>query len=282
MANKISARAIFQALKSKVKKSSPAIMMGISIAGVIVTAFSAANDGPKCEEIIDDYNDMTEEIKKQAEEEEWTDKELSKKLWKLRGQFVLDMGKALWRTLLSGGITILSIIFSHKIQFRRQAVLASLLNQTELAYRDYVAATRERLNKKDLEAIEEKIGEYHAARNQNVVSADPVLFSAGDVPYFEPLSNQLIMSNEHKIEGAKNALNDYLNRVDKASMNDFLDFLEADTWRGGDKLGWDRNHDGLVEWYSRPSEYYNKSTGLKTPCLEICFYTEPHSSYVTC
>lgn len=280
---KINARSLLAAGKRTIGKKLPSICAWAGVAGVVVTTVSGILDAPKCTDILEKHAQTMKDIKTNLERGEITKKEATKQRWQVRGQCCVELGKAMWRTILSGGLTIGAILGGHFGHLKKETSLASWLNTSEIAYRQLSDAAKKSLSKKDYERLEEEVAELKKQRLRDEPHTSKV-YGNGDVAYHDPYSDHVIMTNNHRIDGAINRLNHSmvtggLTGDGWETLNTFYTEIGLPRTELGDHVGWEINHDGVIEWYTRPGEYVDEQTGIITPCLDIVFSVMPHSDY---
>lgn len=168
-------------------KHQPAIFAGIGCAGVIITAVVAVKASTKADEILCDAADDLEAIYDQYDNDEISAEECDKKEFDVRVECAKELIFAYAPAVLSGALTITTIILSHKSHLRHEAVLTTALNGATALLGDYKDEAKKLLKPKQYEEVEHKVAEKQVKRRP--VPSEDMVYTTG-------LGNQLMRINK--------------------------------------------------------------------------------------
>lgn len=212
-----------QKLSHTVVRNSPAIFMGLAIAGVVTTAYLAA--------------------KAHARATKWT---------RLRPMDTVDTFnkrlKETWRyyvpAALSCGATIGFIVAGNSIQFKRQAALATAVSLGETAFSEYKEKTAEVLGKTKAEKVRNELTQTKVDEKREQLEGMEIL-NAGDQHVYDTYSGRVFISSVEKLNKAANEVaRDCINE-NYASLNSFYRKVGLAEIPVGDEVGW--NNDNPLE-----------------------------------
>lgn len=231
--------------------SSPVILSGLAVAGVVSTAIFASKATVEAVASIDfaTRNDDKLPLKEQA--------------------------KLVWRLYLPtagmGVATIVCIIGAQSINSRRQAALISGFTIAETSFREYRDKTIELQGANADTKIRDSI-------QQDRVLADPssseiLILGQGHVLCYDKYSGRYFESDREEIRQAQNNINEAMLNGDMyASLNDFYGQIGLPPTKMGEGLGW--STENLLDL-----NFSSVLTGRGEPCLAIDFRTEPMQDY---
>lgn len=240
-----------------INKSSPTILTGLGVAGLVTTVILAIKATPKALDAL--------EYEREFREQELGD---------TRDLEPLDVIQTAWKfyipTAGMGLATIACIIFANKINLRRNAALASLYSITETTLREYQAKVVEQIGEKKAEKINEQIAQDHIdaqPANEKTI----VLTGKGNYLCFDNFSKRYYRSDIEQIRQAVNRFNYRLLRSGWLCINEFYDEIGLEPIELGDEFGWvaERN---ILEL--RLDTKMAKDSG--EPCLVIGYMVSPH------
>lgn len=239
-------------------KNSPAILTGISVAGVITTTIMAVQATPKAMRLISDkrYPQVTDG------EEFSGPKELTKK------EMVQTVWKCYIPTTIMGGMTIACIIGAHSVNHKRNAALASLYSLTEKSLREYQEKVIETIGENKEKKVREEVAKK-TLKDNPVITKEVIITGKGEMLCYDTLSGRYFKSDVEKIRQALNKLSRDLMSDMFVSLNDIYYELGLSSTKLGDMMGWHID-DGLIE----PS-FSSHLAEDGTPCLVLDFSIEP-------
>ena len=227
-------------------KKSPTILMSLGVVGCITTTAIAVKETPKAIQLL---KDKKEELK--------TDKldlkTIVKETWKLYLPAVVI-----------GGVSVACIIFSHSINERRKAALATayaLAETTMLEYRDKVAEEIGR--DKELE-IRKEITDKHADDYKKIDgSIDHAMF--GKVIFKETITGKEFWSTPIEVENKLIDLNTEILDNGYVTLNEYLH-----------EFGLGESAIGRYEWRNKIDYRFESYTNeFNYPALAIEYYSFP-------
>lgn len=215
------------------KEKSPAILAGLAIAGVVVTAYSAYKAGSRADKIL-------AEKKKDLKDCAPGDKAAKRTVIK---EAVKEMVPVVLPTAIMAGTTIGCIVGSHKISARRLAVVSAAYSLSESAVKDLNGKMEEMLGEKKARSIRDAIMKDKLDKDINPIPSQCTVYTDGNryILCKDLYTGRFFHSNAEKINRAINQINiDILTR-DFVSINDFYEEIDADDLEPapmGDEVGW--------------------------------------------
>jgi hypothetical protein len=134
----------------KIKEKSPEILMGLGIAGVVVTVVSACKATTKAGEVIEEHKesmDQLYEAMELADEDDsvdYTDKDMKKDKLIVYTQTAVKMGRLYAPSVAIGGLSIAAILVSNHIIKKRYLGVLAAYNAISATFEQY----RERVRSK--------------------------------------------------------------------------------------------------------------------------------------
>lgn len=240
-------------------KNSPAILTGISVAGVVTTTIMAVQATPKALELIKE-----ERLERADNDENF-----------IYGSTPLptkDLIKLTWKcyipTTIMGSLTIACIISAHTVNHKRNAALASLYSLTEKSVREYQAKVIETIGENKERQVRNAVAEQNIKDNP-VTTKEVIITGKGEMLCYDTLSGRYFKSDVEKIRQSLNKLSRDLMSDMFISLNDVYYELGLSSTKLGDMLGWHID-DGLIE-----PEFSSHLAEDGTPCLVLNFSIEP-------
>lgn len=234
------------------KRNSPTVLTGISVAGLISTTVMAVKATPKALLLLEN-----------AEYEKGED--LTKK------EIVQTTYKCYLPAVAMGTITIASIISANSINLKRQAAIASAYTVAKEGFKEYQDKVIETFGEKKEQTVRDEVAQEKL--NKNPIENNQVLITGdGDVQFFDPFIGRYFESNMEKVRQVQNNLNHELINCMWVSLNEFYDALGLDRVRLGDEVGW--NADDLIEL-----KFSSMIATNGKPCVVMDYDTEPFTSY---
>jgi hypothetical protein len=142
-----------------------------------------------------------------------------------------------------GGLTIFGIIWSHRIDARKNAVIAGLYSASELALKEFQSKTIEEIGEKKVEQIRDKIAKDHLDKNP-MSNNEIIITGLGDVPCYDTWSGRYFKSNIEKIRATENVINHEILAGSEmwASLNQLYYELGLPPVKSGEEMGFDVDH----------------------------------------
>ena len=253
------------------RKHSPEILTGLGITGMISSTILAVKATPKAVKLIEEekerQNDILyrEAVENNAPSYEPIDSikpiECIKTVWKL---YLPSIGIGL--------TSIACIIYASKVNYKRNAALAtaySLSERTLTRYREKVIDT---IGEKKEKTIRDKIAQDEVTNNK-VSDAQIVITEKGNTLFRDEYSGRYFKSDIDTIKRAVNKLNRRLNYENYISLNEFYGEIGLNNVKNGDVTGWNICN-GLIE----PS-FSTCLTEDDQPCIVLDFMVGPGYDY---
>lgn len=243
------------------KKHSPAILLGVGVAGVVTGTVMACRETLKLNDILEDAKDNIDKINLARENEQFKDKyteedaKHDKKIIRTRTAV-----KVVKNYLPSAGImvaSIVAILASYKILSKRNAALVAAYNSLKTsfdAYRrrvvkkygadedkklffgiDEIQSTLEKLENESEGTIAAKVDDVNAPWYSEYAK-----FFDASSPYWDKSStyNKAFLIHQQSI------FNEKLNRKGHVFLNEVYDALGIDRTQAGSIVGWLKNGNG--------------------------------------
>lgn len=256
---------VMKALKrvgSQLKENSPAILIGVSVLGVVTVGVMATRAGYKANDILTEVK-AKKTTENPEEEPTVTKEEIVVYTWK---EFVPVVAVA--------GVTIAAAIGSYKIQSKKAAMLAALYSTAIEQLESYQKKTEEVVGTKKAREIKEAVNEdkmlAHVVDDQNVI-----LTGHGNTLFFDPYTGQMFRSS---IEHVRQSMVEFSYRLldeMKLPYNEWLLELGLDSCKFGDDYGWAVNNMGDTLKLTFDSK--NASNG--EPVCILSYNLEPKADY---
>lgn len=242
------------------------ILLGLGIVGSIGTVIMAVKATPKALTIMDNEvakTSDTDENLMPIEEipSHLTTKEKVQLTWKLY-----------LPAAISGTLSIICLICSHKIDTRKNAAIATAYALTESALKEYQDKVVEVVGEKQERSIRDAIAKDHVDNNP-VVSREVIITKSGDTLCFDSISGRYFKSDIEKIRKSMNDLNSRLNQEMYISLNEFYEELGLKPVAIGYELGWNVSK-GLIDLY-----FSSTLAEDGTPCLVLGFENAPKYNF---
>lgn len=239
-------------------KNSPAILTGISVAGVVSTTIMAVQATPKAIELVRQREYY--ELELDADFHSLCKKEIIKTAW-----------KCYIPTTIMGGLTIACIISTHTVNHKRNAALASLYSLTEKSLKEYQSKIVETIGENKERKIKDEIRQD--TLNKNPVNTKEVIITGkGEMLCYDTLSGRYFKNDIEQIRRVQNDLNYSLRSDMWMSLNDLYYGLGLSAINLGDDIGWSVDEPIDIDFSSMLS-----SEG--EPCLVLDYRSQPISKY---
>lgn len=250
----------FGAIMSRARKvtadNAPAILTGLGVTGLVMTAVLTGQATFKAAEVV---------RKEQSAHDETTRPDL----FTFKGQAELC-----WKYYVpavgTGAFAIACIIAANRIQTRRAAALASAYTLSQEFFKEYKGKVLEKLGDKGEKEISEAVAQDRANKAQ--FSSKEVVVLSGQVLCFDTYTGRYFMSDVETIRSSVNEINFQINSSYFASLSDFYFMIGLDAVKESDELGWNADRQLQVS--------YGAILGPSNqPCVSITFDVYPIREY---
>lgn len=121
------------------KKNSPKILMGVGIAGSVVSTVLACKATLKIKDILDEKNETVEQIHNYVEDEtvDYNEEDKKKDLTILYAQTGVKLAKLYLPSIALGALSIASIVSGYKILNKRNVALAAAYTVVDKGFKNY-------------------------------------------------------------------------------------------------------------------------------------------------
>jgi len=230
--------------------NSPVILSGVSISGVITTAYLASRASFSAARVINrvEHETGTADTVKQRL------KERIPLVWK----FYIP-------ATISGAATIACIVGGTKASMTKTAVAYSLLGASEKTFSEYKEKVVEQLGAKKEETIREEIARDKVRNGPEGI----IVTGNGKVLCYESHSGRYFMSDMETLKRAVNEVNAKMLREMDARLSDFYYLVGLPTTQFCERSGWQNSK--LLEL-----SFYPVMTEDNQPCIAFDYnYIEP-------
>lgn len=232
------------------RKHSPEILTAIGITGMAVSMIFAVSATPKALQCIED-----------AKNERDTD-ELTK----------TEIAKATWKCYVPAAVTFAAstacIIGASKINFERNAALATAYTLSETAMMEYKKKVVEEIGKEKENDIQTKVVSDKTGTSPSVIN-QMFLSGGSDVMCFDELTNSYFLTTVDKLDKAVNELNRRMRDENYITLNDFYYEVGIEPNGLGEMLGWNID-DGYIKL-----QYTAHLDKNGNPCLAFIHVNRP-------
>lgn len=247
----------FKGLVNKTKyflgKHSPEILTGLGITGMITSTVLAVTATPKALKII-------ENKKKELETDELSISETIKVAWK---PYIPAFSTSI--------ISAACIIFASRVNYKRNAALATAYSLSERTLSHYREKVIETIGEKKEKAIRDKVNQDEL--NKNKIKGSQVIITNNDTLCMDTISGRYFKSDMESIKQTINKLNRRLTYENYISLNEFYGEIGLDNVKNGELLGWNIDS-GLIE-----PTFSTCLTEDGRPCIVLDFMVEPRYDY---
>ena len=273
--NKESIVNFFNGVRSTMDKHSPEILTGIGIAGMITTTVLAVKATPKALELIEEA-----EYKKEEETVVYNCKVNKVSECISSDLKPLEVVKAAWKpyipAAITGSLSVACIVGASRVNFKRNAALATAYTLSEKVLKDYKDSVVETIGEKKEEKIKEKVAQKKVDKQPTSKSEVVMVNSDGNVLFLEPVSNRYFKSDVESIRKIVNDLNYRLTTgtEEYISLSEFYDEIGLSHTSISDEIGWNIYRDGQIA-VDMPSAKTDKGE----PCLVLDYNVSPRYDY---
>ena len=234
-------------------KHSPEILTGIGIAGMVTSTVLAVKATPKALVLLEEAR--TNE-----------DGTLGDKLT------IVETVKVAWKpyvpAIAVGIASISCIIGASRVNYKRNAALATayaLSERTLINYRDKVIET---LGEKKEKEIRDKISQDEIDKKP-ISSSQVIITPKGNTLFMDSITGRYFRSDLDSIKKAVIELNMEISHQNYISLNEFYSNIGLDRISNGDNLGWNIDN-GYVE-----IDYSTCLADNDEPCIVIDYISQP-------
>lgn len=223
---KMSLSDILNSSLKSIKRNAPEICTGLGVAGVVSTSYLVGRASFKAARAIDAVEETTDDWKKNFKDN-----------FKLTWKYYVP-------PVLSGSMTIASIVYSSKASGRRTAAALTAYSITEKAFAEYKEHVVEQLGKGKEQKIRDELAQKRVTENPPG-GKEIVVIGRGQVLCCELFTGRYFMCDMETLRKAENDLNAMIVNTWWVSLSDFYDLLDLDHTSTSDNMGWDT--DKLLE-----------------------------------
>lgn len=241
------------------KDNSSAVMTAGGVVGTIATAVVSFRAGMKTERKIHDHQ-FTVTVEEEHE------LSLGDKAKLVAPQFIPPV--------LLGGVTVGSIIMSHRMSAAKAAALAAAYGVSQKQLDEYKAKVAEKLGVQKKEKLDSELAQE---RVQNNPPPGQIIIVGDEVLCYDMPTDRYFKSTMERIRRAENAANHQINHHGYCDASFFYDEmgLKPTTW--SDNVGWSKPFNLDISTVMASDKEGNE-TG--TPCITINFSELPYSDFV--
>lgn len=250
-----------------VSDKSPTLLTIAAVGGVVTTVVMTGRATLKAQEIIEAEKEERSELV--VDDEGHVDTREGAEIKPI--EYVMLTWKVYLPVAISGGLTIASIIMSHKISTRRTLALSALYSTSVKALEEYQAKVVEQIGKNKEAKIHEDIAQD--ALNRYPVDDHNIIYTGcGETLCFDVMSGRYFKSNIESIRQAQNDFNQTLLYEMRMSLNDLYGMMNIPFIELGYEVGWTVDH--MLEFH-----FESKLASNGTPCLVVNYTRPPASDY---
>lgn len=224
---------------SAIRKNSPAILIGVGIAGMAATVVLAVKSTPSAVKHIEEKKN---EVNK--EEFEALVEELGHEPEEYPGTRSLTLKEAVsvtWKDFTIPALTFLassaSILFAHGILTSKVTAIGTAYKLSEVAYKEYEDKIKETIGEKKNNAIKDAIA-ADKVKACPLSPSDIIETGNGKTICYDPFTGRYFRTDIANVERAYMKLTTILNTEDSVDLNTFYDLLDIDRVKLGDTVGW--------------------------------------------
>jgi hypothetical protein len=238
--------------------NAPAILTGVSVAGVVGTAYLTAKASFRAAELLTDAQVRLDLNEKSRPLEP---KEKVQICWRL---YIPAAGL--------GALTIVSMISSNRISDKRAAALATAVSVGDRLFSEYKEKVKEKIGENKERDIQDEIAQDRV--NANPPSSTQVIVTGGgDHLCYDLYSGRYFLSNMEALRKAQNDTNYQILGDSYASLTDFYNRIGLRGTEGSDEVGWTADSNQLELEFSAVLSDDQK------PCLAFRFNVRPFRGY---
>lgn len=241
-----------KAIRTFTRHHSTEILTATGVAGVISTSYLSAKAALDLDEHVRDKYGFS-----------------SRKLWAKgsRKKVLEDSVSFFSAPVLSGALTITSIVGANRVAANQTAVIAGAYALSEKALDEYRSSVKRSLGEEKTKDIEGEVA-------QTTLKQDPIqqnfvfLTGGGEDLCYDSISGRYFRSSVEAMRKAENDLNHELFNDTWVSLNRLYDFLGLEHIKLGEELGW--TTDNLLQL-----AYSTQLATDNTPCVVLNYVVDP-------
>ena len=243
-------------LKTTLAKHSPEILVGVGIAGMVVTTILAVKSTPKALDCI-----QSKLYEKEFGEDTLTPLETVEATW-----------KCYIPAAVTGAVSIACIVGASSVNLRRNAALATAYALSETARTEFASKVKEQIGDKKEELVRSAVNQDKLTKNP-IEKNEVYLTNKGETIFYDPISGRYFKSDIETVRRIVNEVNKVLVGEGYVSLNDFYEALGLDPIRVGEDVGW-RVDKSLID-----PKFGAELASDGTPCIVLDYYVGPKYDY---
>lgn len=241
-------------LWAMMQKKSPAILSGLSVAGVIATAWYSYKAGTKMPDILERRRRDLKDVKP-------GDREARKAVNK---ETARDLLPVIGPPIVMGGMTIACEIGSNTVSTKRIKTLSAAYAISESAVKELNGKMIEVLGERKAREVKDAVVKDRLEKQEPIKDSQIIITGDGDVLCMDSFTGVPFKSNAIKIEQAINKLSMDCQQDMYVSLNDLYFELGLRQTNAGESYGW--SVDDLVKG-RLPISISAQLTEDQKPCL---------------
>lgn len=236
--------------------NSTALLTAVGVAGTLSTAYLTGKASFKAAEII-----RNEQFQRNLHDQSgpMETKEKVQLVWK----YYIP-------PVVTGSLTVASIIGAEHIGSRRAAAVAAAYSLTETAFTEYKAKVVEKIGETKEQQVRDSLAQDRVDRDP--VGSREVIIAGGEVLCYDTFTGRYFQSDMETIKKAQNDVNYMILNDMYASLSDFYQRIGLPRTSISDDVGW--NTDKMLEL-----EFSTVMSEDQRPCLAISFRADPIKGY---
>lgn len=224
----MNAKKLMRSLLGGAKKKSPAILTGLTLVGIAVTAYQAYKAGIAASEILEKH-------RKEMDTVDPEDKVAKRAVVK---ETVKEMAPVVAPVIIMGIATGACAVGAQSINSRRIAALSAAYTVAEKTVTDLDKKMREVLGVKKTQSIRDGIAKDKLHEKGSVPESKVIITGEGNVRCMDEYTGKMFWGNARKIDKAISELNNDVRCWRWVSLNDFYDKIGLQRIKMGYDLGW--------------------------------------------
>lgn len=219
---------VMRTLMSGAKKKSPAILTGLALVGIAVTAYQAYKAGLAANDVLKKYKADMDLVGPE-------DKAAKRAVVK---ETVKEMAPIVAPVIIMGITTGACAIGAQSINSRRIAALSAAYTVAEKTVYDLNSKMQEVLGVKKARSIKDGIAKDKLHAKGSVPDSQVIITGEGNVRCMDEYTGKEFWGNARKIDRAVSELNNDVRCCRWVALNDFYDKLGLKRIKMGYDLGW--------------------------------------------
>lgn len=252
-----------------IKSNAPEILTGIGVGGVVATSYLAAKGGFRSVQIIENEKETFRQtgktsfgtIPKEDQDELLTDWQRVQLLWRCYAP-----------AAISGTVTVVCIVASHKTSGRRTAAAVAAYSITEKAFSEYKEKVIEQIGVGKEQKIRDQIAQDGVRKNPPD-SREVMITGRGNVLFQEAFTGRYLRTDMESMRKAVNDFNYILNNDVWQALGEFYDLIGLDPTSISSEIGW--NVEKLLDLHF--SAVVDQGAG--EPCIVFTYTPSPKPLY---